>query len=56
MGAKRKPATTEPEKPISVRLPRELRQRLKGYCGRSEQKIQDVVAEILDEGLKKRGA
>jgi hypothetical protein len=53
MGVKKKP---EPDKPVSVRLPRELRLRLKGYCVRVERRIQDVVAEALDEYLKKRGA
>lgn len=41
---------------MAVRLPPELRKRLRVHAVETDQKIQDVVAKALDEHLKKRGA
>lgn len=55
MVAKKK-AGEGPDKPVSIRLTKDVRIRLKSYAGRTERPIQDIASEILDEGLKKRGA
>jgi predicted transcriptional regulator len=41
---------------MAVRLPGELRQRLKVYAAKTDSRIQAVLAAALDEYLKKRNA
>ncbi len=55
MVAKKK-AEPGPDKPMTIRFPREVRLRLKGYAARADRPIQEVATEAVDEYLKKRGA
>lgn len=52
----KKPIPPKREKALAVRLPPELRQRTRVYAVKTEKRIQDVVAEALEEYLRKRGA
>jgi predicted DNA-binding protein len=52
----RKTVAATREKAMAVRLPTELRQKLKGYCGKTERKIQDVVAEAISLYLRDKRA
>ena len=40
---------------FGIVISRELKTRLKMYCAKNDKKIKDVIAEALDEYLKKRG-
>jgi len=51
-----KQAREAADETVAVRVPEPLRHRAKVYAAQSKRELQDVLAEILDEGLKKRGA
>lgn len=48
------PATSDPS--VAVRIPESMRHRAKIHAAQAKRDLQDVLAEIVDEGLKKRGA
>jgi hypothetical protein len=45
-----------PEKMVPVRVPESLRQRAKVLAAKSRRRLQDVLTEALEAGLKGSGA
>ena len=55
MGEKKRPSAPAPMKPMAVRIPAELRQRLRVYVAKADVKIQGVITDAIEDYLKKHG-